>query len=145
MNLFLYDVQRSGQPSRSVDTPAADGGPAMRRRPQPMIQLGYLVSAWAGSPRDEHQLLSDLVSLISGLELLPEEVCRPTLTSSVQVADRRRRSTGRELWTGIGGTLRPSIPLRVTVAADTFDWELTPPQVERISAMAERMKDSSDA
>lgn len=69
----------------------------------------------------------------------------PDLTSSVQVLIGDERSTGRELWTGIGGTLRPSIPLRVTVAADTFDWEVTPPQVERISAMAERMKDSSDA
>ena len=33
----------------------------------------------------------------------------------------------------------------VTVAADTFDWELTPPSVERIAAMASRMDDAANA
>lgn len=144
VNLFLYDVQRSNQPSRSVTTRPGDG-PAMRRRPQPMIQLGYLVSAWAGSPRDEHQLLSDVVSLLTGLELVPSDLVSPDLTSSVQLLLGDERSTGRELWTAAGGTLRPAVCLRATVAADTFDWEVTPPQVERISAMAERMKGADRA
>lgn len=144
VNLFLYDVQRSGQPSRSVNARVGDG-PAMRRRPQPMVQLGYLVSAWAGSPRDEHQLLSDVVSLVTGLETVPADLVSPDLNSSVQLSLGDDRSTGRELWTAAGGTLRPAICLQATVAADTFDWELLPPAVERISAMAERMTGPRDA
>ncbi len=141
VNLFLYDVQRSNQPSRSVTArTGADASPAMRRRPQPMIQLGYLVSVWAGSPRDEHQLLSDVVSLFAGLEAIPAELVPADLTSSIQLLLGDERSTGRELWAGAGGTLKPAVCVRATVAADTFDWELTPPAVERITAMAERMQ-----
>jgi hypothetical protein len=147
VNLFLYDVSRSAQPSRSQTRPTAtgEGGPAMFRRPQPMIQLAYLVSAWAGSPRDEHQLLSDLTSLLAGLEQVPAELVSDDLSSSVQLAMGDERNTGRELWQGAGGSLRPAIFVRATVAADTFDWEREAPAVERISAMAERMSDAAES
>ena len=146
VNLFLYDVSRSTQPSRSQTRASAtgEGQPAMFRRPQPMIQLNYMVSAWAGSPRDEHQLLSDLTSLLSGLEVLPPDLASDDLGSTVQLALGDDRNTGRELWQGAGGSLRPSLFVRATVAADTFDWELQAPAVERISAMAERMSDAAE-
>lgn len=146
VNLFLYDVSRSAQPSRSQTRPTAtgEGQPAMFRRPQPMIQLSYLVSAWAGSPRDEHQLLGDLTSLLAGLEQVPPELPSEDLSSSIQLALGDERNTGRELWQGAGGSLRPAIFVRATVAADTFDWEQQAPAVERINAMAERMSDSAE-
>ena len=65
VNLFLYDVGLSNQPSRTALRRVAEDGAAQQRAPQPMVRLGYLVSAWAGSPRDEHQLLGDLVSLFA--------------------------------------------------------------------------------
>ncbi len=147
VNMFLYDVSRSGQPSRSQTRPNAttEGQPAMFRRPQPMIQLSYMVSAWAGSPRDEHQLLGDLTSLLAGLEQVPVDLISDDLASSVQIALGDERNTGRELWQGAGGSLRPALFVRVTVAADTFDWEQQAPAVERISAMAERMADASES
>ena len=74
VNFFLYDVQRSTLPSRSATLrPEENGGSQLRRRPQPMVQLAYLVSAWAGNPRDEHQLLGRVVSLLAGTEVLPDE------------------------------------------------------------------------
>jgi hypothetical protein len=147
VNLFLYDVSRSAQPSRSQTRPTAtgEGQPAMFRRPQPMIQLAYLVSAWAGSPRDEHQLLSDLTSLLAGIEQVPPDLLSDDLSSSVQLALGDERNTGRELWQGAGGSLRPAIFVRATVAADTFDWEREAPAVERISAMAERMAEAAES
>ncbi len=147
VNLFLYDVSRSTQPSRSQTRPTGTGEsqPAMFRRPQPMIQLSYMVSVWAGSPRDEHQLLSDLTSMISGLEMVPADLASPDLSSSVQLALGDERNTGRELWQGAGGSLRPAIFLRATVAADTFDWEQQAPAVTNINAMAERMADAAES
>jgi len=138
VNCFLYDIQRSNQPSAPASrTP--DGGPAQRRRPQPMMQLGYLVSAWAGSPRDEHQLLGDVVSIVAGVEAIPDDLLPGELSSTVRLGLGDSDNKVREIWAASGGTLKPSFSLMVTVAADTFDWELTPPSVERISAMASRM------
>ena len=144
VNLFLYDVQRSNQPSAPA-TRKPEGGPAQRRRPQPMMQLGYLVSAWAGSPRDEHQLLGDVVSIFAGVEAIPEDLLPAELSSTVRLGLGDSDNKVREIWAASGGSLKASFSLMATVAADTFDWELTPPSVERISGMASRMDDGPHA
>lgn len=139
VNLFLYDVQRSNQPSRSSTLRAQEGAPLMRRRPQPMVRLSYLLSAWAGSPRDEHQLLGDLVSLVAATELLPERYFPQPPTTTVTMALGDERSLPRELWTATGGQLKASSIFQVTLGADSFDWEEAAPPVDRIAAMASRM------
>ncbi|WP_244930196.1 DUF4255 domain-containing protein [Nocardioides sp. W7] len=139
VNFFLYDVQRSTQPSRSPMHRTAEGGSLQRRKLQPMVQLSYLVSAWAGSPRDEHQLLGDLVSLFAAADNLPEEFFTAPMSTSVLLSLGDDRSLPRELWSAAGGSLKASTTLQVNVGADSFDWTATPPSVERVSAMAERM------
>ena len=49
VNLFLFGVGRSPQPPRPfVDRPGERG--MVQRRPQlPMLQLNYLLTAWAGT------------------------------------------------------------------------------------------------
>ena len=138
VNLFLYDVQRSTMPSAPAVRTSGDGA-AQRRRAQPMIQLGYLVSAWAGSPRDEHQLLGDVVSIIAGVEAIPSDLLPDGLSSSVRLTMGDGDNRVREIWSASGGSLKASFSLMATVAADTFDWELVPPLVERVEAMAKRM------
>lgn len=145
VNLFLYDVQRSTMPSAPSARAATDGQPAQRRRPQPMIQLGYLVSAWAGSPRDEHQLLGDVVSILAGVDAIPEELLPDGLSSSVRLTLGDGDNRAREIWSASGGSLKASVCLMATVAADSYDWEITPPLVERIAAIAHRMDDGVDA
>jgi len=145
VNLFLYNVGRSGQPSRApVARGGEDGTPAEKRRLLPMIELGYLVSAWAGSPRDEHQLLGDVLSICAGLSLLPDEFMPEGLNSSValQLGDELKP---REVWQSVGGKLKPSFVMRCTVAADTWDWELQAPPVERIQALSDRVPNGSTA
>ncbi|MEI5671613.1 MULTISPECIES: DUF4255 domain-containing protein [unclassified Nocardioides] len=139
VNFFLYDVQRSNQPSRSQMTRTPDQGSPQRRVPQPMVQLGYLVSAWAGSPRDEHQLLGDLVSLFAAADHVPAEFLTAAMTTSVTLSLGDERSLPRELWTAAGGQLKASTTLQVTVGTDSFAWTEAPPSVERVVAMADRM------
>jgi hypothetical protein len=137
VNLFLYHLDRSTQPTRAPQTRIAADGRAERRNAQPMIDLGYLVSAWAGSPRDEHQLLGDVISLFAGVGMMPEEFMAPALNSSVFLnfgAEEHTRP--REVWQGVNGQLKACGLLRATVAADTWDWEDQAPSVERISALA---------
>ncbi|MCW2491684.1 MAG: hypothetical protein QOH56_1767 [Pseudonocardiales bacterium] len=136
VNLFLYDVSRSTQPTRSATQRIDSNGRSLRRAPQPMIQLGYLVSAWAGSPRDEHQLLGDLVSRLAAVQALPPELLPSAVTSTVHLdlaEDPLNRL--RDIWSGAGGQLKASFTLQVTVAADSFDWQDQAPSVTRIEAL----------
>jgi uncharacterized protein DUF4255 len=137
VNLFLYHLDRSNHPTRAPQTRIAEDGRPERRGAQPMIDLGYLVSAWAGSPRDEHQLLGDVVSMFAGFAVLPAEFAAPTLNSSVFMnfgGDDLTRP--RDIWQGVSGQLKACGILRVTVAADTWDWEDQAPAVERIAVLS---------
>lgn len=139
VNLFLYDVTRSNQPSRS---PVRRSGPngAERRLPLPTMQLSYLVSAWAGSAADEHQLLGDVVSRLAALEVLPDEYFAATPGSSVLMnLGDDSANKAREIWGAVGGQLKASLQLHVTVAADAFDWAAQPPSVERVIALTAPM------
>jgi len=143
VNLFLYDVARSTDPSRTPARRLDENGRPQRRPQQPMVKLGYLVSAWAGSPRDEHQLLGDVLSRFTEYPVLPETYLPQPLSSSVVLAiadDDHNRL--REIWSAAGGQLKASFVLSATVAADTFEWQPEPARVERIEALTQRMPNS---
>lgn len=143
VNLFLYGVSRSPQPpSVQADQRAADGT-VSRRFALPMVQLSYLVSAWAGSPRDEHELLGDVLTRVLAHPVLPPEHLTEPLESAVQFAiagDESSRS--REVWSGLGGQLKASFTLVVTVAADVYGWRTAAPVVEQIVPSATPMTEA---
>lgn len=137
VNLFLYHLDRSAQPTRAPQKRFDANGRPERRGAQPMIELGYLVSAWAGSPRDEHQLLGDVTSLLAGLAILPPEYTSPALNSSVSLlfgSDEYTRP--REVWQGVNGQLKACGVLKATVAADTWEWQDEAPAVDRVSVLS---------
>jgi hypothetical protein len=136
INLFLFDIDRSQHPNRANTHRTDANGRAERRLPQPMVSLSYLVSAWAGNPRDEHQLLGDLVSIVAGLDGIPTEYVTLAVNSQLYLqfgADDANRL--REIWGGIGGQLKASCVLRVSVATDTHDWTDEAPAVQRIQVL----------
>lgn len=135
VNFFLFHVDRSTHPARAPQQRLDADGRPQRRAPQPMVELGYLVSAWAGSPRDEHLLLGDLMSLLAGSPQLPAEYAG-SLGSSVHLtvgSDGLLRA--REIWQGVGGDLKAAVLLTATVAADSWDWTDEAPSVQRISVL----------
>jgi uncharacterized protein DUF4255 len=136
VNLFLYDISRSPLPSRSLThRVVADGRPQFRAQ-QPMVRLSYLVSAWAGNARDEHQLLGDVISRCAALTELPAAHIAGELTSPVHLTfadDERTRQ--RDIWSGVGGQLKPSFTLQANLAADTFGWIDQAPAVTRVEAL----------
>jgi hypothetical protein len=135
VNLFLYEVARSDHPNRAPTRRIDDDGKRERRPPQPMVQLSYLVSAWAGSARDEHQLLGEVISRLAGRDTLPPDYLPHELSSSVHLnlgdADRQR-----DIWSGAGGALKAAFTLDVSVAADTFGWAPEPPLVTHVEGAA---------
>ncbi len=141
VNLFLYDVARSTQPSRAPVRRVVDGERAQRRPPLPMVRLGYLVSAWAGSPRDEHQLLGEVVNRLAGLPGLPDKYLPQQTTAAASIDlgfgdDEQNRL--RDIWTAIGGQLKASFTLQVHLPADAFEWTLEPPLVRDIQPQMRR-------
>ena len=137
VNLFLYGVTRSTQPSRGQSTRTGASGAVERRHALPMVQLSYLVSAWAGSARDEHLLLGDALTRLLAHQVLPEQYLPQPLESAVQLAlanDELNRP--RDVWNGLGGSLKASFTLLVTVAADAYDWEAAAPPVTSVSGTA---------
>lgn len=137
VNLFLYAVERSPQPPRVQEDKRRPDGTVVRRFPLPMVQLSYLVSAWAGSTRDEHELLGDVLTRILTYPAIPAEHLAEPLQSGVQLAiagDDVNRP--RDLWSSLGGHLKASFTLTVTVAADAYAWRVAPPMIERVTATA---------
>lgn len=135
VNAFLYAVARSSQPPRSSAPRAGADGRIERRAPLPLVQFSYLVSAWAGSVRDEHQLLGEVLTRLLAVQVLPEWAVEAELSSSIQVTlatDEMNRP--RDLWGALGGGLKASFTLLVTVASDAYDWETAPTSVAELSA-----------
>lgn len=135
VNLFLFGVGRSGQPPRPAADRVIDG--VRQRRPQlPMIELHYLVSAWAGTVRDEHQLTGELLSHFILHQVLPAEHLPDDIASPIQLAVAPHdNSRAKDVWSTVGGTIKPSFELIVTSTIDALPFIDLPPEVERIEGL----------
>jgi hypothetical protein len=125
VNLFLYEVKenlelRSNEPvvRRVGDTSFIDPPPYR-------VNCMYLVTAWpvdgVDLPKQEHQLLSQVLQLIAASPTLPTAFLTPPLISQqpplpmlVLQPDGVRNPA--EFWAAIGNRLKPSSLLSVTVA-----------------------------
>jgi hypothetical protein len=146
VNLFLYDVSRSPHPMRSATRRVTDSGNGQRSVPQPMVMLSYLCSAWAGTVKDEHILLGDLISRLMAIETIPPELLAQELSSSAQLGFAEDSANKlREIWSGLGGQLKASFTMQVHVAADTFDWVEQAPPVERVEGLTAPVPWGSEA
>ena len=135
VNLFLFGVGRSAQPPRPALNQTVDGQP--RRRPQlPMLELHYLVSAWAGTVRDEHQLIGELLTHFTLHQILPAEHLTAELAAPIQLAvSPHDNSRAKDVWSTVGGAIKPSFELIVTAPIDALPFEALPPAVERVAAL----------
>ncbi len=135
VNLFLFGVGRSGQPPRPATDRTVDGR-AQRRNPIPIMELHYLVSAWAGIVRDEHQLLGDALGCVLANQLLTVEQLGGDVTAGVQLTIAPYdNSRAKDVWSTVGAVIKPSFELIATTAADPSPFVDLAPRVERISAL----------
>ncbi|ACV77430.1 DUF4255 domain-containing protein [Nakamurella multipartita] len=141
VNLFLFGVGRSAQqPRPPVDRD--QNGQAQRRRPIPMLELHYLVSAWAGVVRDEHQLLGDVMAcLLQSTALAPAHL-PVALPAPVQLTiEPYDNSRAKDVWATVGGAIKPSFELVVTCAADSPAFDDLAPRVARIEALVGHLRE----
>ena len=144
VNLFLFDVRRSSLPHQPAAERIASDGRVERRPPLPLLRVSYLVSAWAGTVTDEHQLLGDVLTCFLQQSSVPAEHLDGSLPGPVTLAlgDRDGRQPG-ELWSSLQGKLKPSFELEVTVPVDAA-WVPAPKAVERVEGLVAPVPPSAE-
>ncbi len=122
LNVFLWDIRKSAEEGSSGRERVMVGdGERYRMRP-PRIDFQYLLTAWAGSVADEHELLGGCLVDLLGCQTLEGA----NLGAFVREGDppptiRVARTDGKDLaefWGAIDGKLRPGVNLVVTATVD---------------------------
>ncbi|MDH6121433.1 DUF4255 domain-containing protein [Kitasatospora sp. GAS204B] len=121
VSVFLYAIreQVARRQSGAAAEYDADGLVAAWRTAPRWFELAYLVTAWTNRPQDEHRLLSEVLRCLTAAPELPARLLTGTLAQLGLGV--RLETSGRgeglpsvsDVWSGLGGELRPSIDLRV--------------------------------
>lgn len=124
LNLFLHSIEEDGKKRQSGDSNVIDenGVVVGRSRPARSFRLGYALTVWGHSPRDEHRLLGTLLEWCVATERLtpvPSVYAGTSLTGRPTLALREvpegAESPTAKLWSGLGTAARPVLDLLVTV------------------------------
>jgi hypothetical protein len=126
IDMYLYDIREdtTRRETAWIDIRDENGIVKERRLPPRRYRLSYLVTAWTNRPEDEHRLLSVMLSCFVRHEFMPPELLTGVLEDStlpviINVAlpvpaDRNIA----DVWSAMGGELKPSLDLIVTAPLD---------------------------
>jgi hypothetical protein len=127
LDLYLYDIREDRERRNMALEPVRDetGTIVGRRRPPRMFKLSYLVTAWTQRPEDEHRLLSTILACALRYDALPRDILSGTLLEqplnmpvTVALPPPQDRALS-DVWTALGGDLKPSLDLVITAPVDT--------------------------
>jgi hypothetical protein len=127
VDLYLYDVREDLRRRERglVNTYDESGAVVDRRHPPRHFKVTYLITAWTQRPEDEHRLLSSLLYAFLRNETLPPELLTGRLAViglplelSVALPPPEDRSFA-DVWSALGGELRPSLDVVVTAPVDS--------------------------
>lgn len=123
VNLYLYDIREDLRRRHSgfLEQRDEETGHVTLRRPAPrLFKLSYLVTAWTQRPEDEHRLLDSLLRAFLLYDALPPALVTGPLADpkvAVKVTVGLPPPEDRafaDVWTALGGELKPSLDLVVT-------------------------------
>jgi len=126
VDLYLYDIREDVERREVMwEDVKDDKGRVTERRPPPRrFKLSYLVTAWTQRPEDEHRLLSAVLSCFLRNEIIPRELAAGALASqkfpsylTIALPPSSDRSIS-DVWSALGGELKPSLDLVVTAPVD---------------------------
>ncbi|MCU4186056.1 DUF4255 domain-containing protein [Acidiferrimicrobium sp. IK] len=142
INVFLWEVSRNpGRMRTGLEHRINDEGSIERRRTQPVVDLRYLVTAWATELADEHQLLGSLLTCILAHDRLPADSLPDHLAGSrcaLTLATRDQR-VPNEFWSSLDGRMKPGLQVEVSVPIEVFAWTATAIPAEEIGVNASRL------
>jgi hypothetical protein len=139
INTYLYDVREDVNRRQRGHMPVRDEREVVvkRRQPPRWFRLSYLVTAWTRQPQDEHRLLSAVLATLLPKEILPPAELPGALGAlglsvpmSVAAVQIEARSLA-EIWSALGGELKPSLDVVVTAPFPAHpDYDAGPPVTE---------------
>ncbi|MEU1512865.1 DUF4255 domain-containing protein [Streptomyces sp. NPDC005811] len=139
VNAYLYDIREDVARRQRGQVAVRDERDVVvkRRQPPRWFRLSYLVTAWTKTPQDEHRLLSAvLANLIPreviGADELPAALAALGLAVHVNVAGVQTETRSlAEIWSALGGELKPSLDLVVTAPFPAYpEYDAGPPVTE---------------
>jgi hypothetical protein len=143
IDVYLYDIREDlRRRERGMINEYDHGGRVVARRLPPRhFKLSYLITAWTQRPVDEHRLLSSLLQCFLRHDTVPAELLDGQLAAlglpvpvSVALPPPEDRSFA-DVWSALGGELKPSLDIVVSVPTDTGQRReagppvMTPPRV----------------
>ncbi|MGP4114250.1 DUF4255 domain-containing protein [Streptomyces sp. 4N509B] len=150
VNAYLYDLREDvSRRQRGFAAVRDDRAVVVKHRPPPRwFRLSYLVTAWTRQTEDEHRLLSAVLATLLPRELLPPSELPGALgavglSMPLTVAGLHTESRSlAEIWSALGGELKPSIDLVVTAPFPGYpEYDAGPPVTEGAMVRAHRMDD----
>jgi hypothetical protein len=132
VSLFLYEIVSTGRVGQAAMRRVDGRGQLQRRLPSPVLELNYLVSAWAPNPLDEHQLLAEVINQFVALAALPVDTMPGEAAEPVQmIFNGDDKNQIRDIWRAAGGQLKASCLLSLVTTPDAFPWtDAAPPVTE---------------
>ncbi|CAN7513018.1 Pvc16 family protein [Variovorax sp. LjRoot84] len=130
VNLFLFEVRENLELRSNESVTRRVGGQSFVEPPAYRANCLYLVTAWpvggTDLPKQEHQLLAQVLQLIAGAPVIPPafltpqlQLQEPTLPMMVVQPDGVRNPA--EFWAAIGNRIKASLLVSVTVSLQVFD------------------------
>ncbi|ACU36853.1 DUF4255 domain-containing protein [Actinosynnema pretiosum subsp. pretiosum] len=122
VNVFLYDIREDvGRRSAGAAEVHDESGDLLGwRGPTRWFRLSYLVTAWTNRATDEHRLLSEVLACLVRVQ----SVERRWLTGSLAELGAKvplitggalsEGAAAADVWSALGGELKPSIDVKVT-------------------------------
>lgn len=144
INVYLYDIRedmRRRERGMLNEYGPPDSASATQviawHLPPRHFKLSYLITAWTQRPEDEHRLLSELLSCFLRYDALPPELLSGDLAAlqlpvpvTVALPPPEDRAFA-DVWSALGGELRPSIDVVVSAPITTGQhWDAGPPVTE---------------
>ncbi len=137
IDVYLYDIRedlRRRDRGMVNEYDADERRIVARHLPPRYFKLSYLVTAWTQRPEDEHRLLSTLLATFLRFDALPEELVGGSLAElglavpvTVALPPPEDRAFA-DVWSALGGELKPSIDVVVSAPVDTGQrYETGPP------------------
>lgn len=127
VNVYLYDIREDmrRRDRGLINVYDQRGNVVSRRKPPRYVKLSYLVTAWTQRPEDEHRLLSALLLGCMRHESMPRELLSGSLSTlglavpmTVALPPPEDRAFA-DVWTALGGELKPSLDIVVSAPLDT--------------------------
>jgi hypothetical protein len=121
VNLFLWDIKRSTDRSRSGLETYQQNGETKRRMALPRIELRYLISTWASEHADERALMGSLLqALLANGEVPGEFVADPLKDlSPLTISLTRGGEAGIDVFKALDGQLKPALDITIVTDVDT--------------------------